>query len=717
MSVPGWRALIVIAAFQWSAVTVADKRGIWVIDPVRLSPGKPPIGRSLFDHLFSETVNGKLAYVIPFPFTELLERIEQQLPNASEATGGIQKVLIPMGRSLVRNASSPEFFSSPRLVIAIDSQPLFEPGHAGLLLQDRLYIGYMEHSQLLEVISYNEAAGRFEFQLVENYGPGTKPKVSYSNRQLCLACHQNAAPIFSRQQWDETNANPAIDVLLEQRGAARYGIATGAGVDIPFAIDAATDRANYYSYYQLMWQLGCLPPDEPVKTASKAGIPCRSALLRAALQFLLTDGAGFNAGAVSHQPHLKLLQANAKRHWPDGLLIADPDIPNRNPLLKHTDKVNVISEVFDPLTPRPALRKLDAGSDSALRLLVSGLAGFFAQTDRQRLDQYLFETATEKHMSERQDFTCSFQKKAWSGPGQRMGFDCRAATDMASGPVTSLQGRYTLEQDRLSQAVINHLLLADGTELRNLTLRQQSGGSESSVMQFQLFNGKRHARLPNGNAIGAFVLESPSVGLLTAPAQLSVLSDFLLLDDALSKLVQQVEEQQSDGLSFLPFRRASILPSLFNTLGMEPLVWCCSDTGAVAEANVKTRAHSDSTELKPFYQYCAVCHATASAFPANFLYGDEAQVRQRISHCAERIYYRLSMAHRAPGQRAKSPMPPQLALKAMGAQDETWAESITLKTLIAYTGRLLQKQGQNMPDIVQYEQRGFDQLRSCLPGN
>jgi len=42
---------------------------------------------------------------------------------------------------------------------------------AALLPRDRLFAGYREKAGIIEVISYNEAAGRFEFQVVKDYRP------------------------------------------------------------------------------------------------------------------------------------------------------------------------------------------------------------------------------------------------------------------------------------------------------------------------------------------------------------------------------------------------------------------------------------------------------------------------------------------------------------------------------------------------------------------
>ena len=94
-------------------------------------------------------------------------------------------------------------------------------GGGQLLVKDRLYLGYQERAGLIEVISYNEAAARFEFQLVRDYRPQGKPEAVYASRAVCTACHQNHGPIFSRQQWDETNANPRDRGSTRARQTAR----------------------------------------------------------------------------------------------------------------------------------------------------------------------------------------------------------------------------------------------------------------------------------------------------------------------------------------------------------------------------------------------------------------------------------------------------------------------------------------------------------------
>jgi hypothetical protein len=163
-------------------------------------------------------------------------------------------VLIPLGRSLQRTAAAPAFFEFPRVVAAIDVEPA-SPGAP--LPKDRNYVGYQERSDLIEVISYNETAGRFEFQVVRDYREGGAREVVYARRAMCAACHQNLAPLFSRQVWEETT-RPAYRRAPRQyrrdgsRERTDYRRRSTASAGLPNAIDAATDRANLLGVWQLL---------------------------------------------------------------------------------------------------------------------------------------------------------------------------------------------------------------------------------------------------------------------------------------------------------------------------------------------------------------------------------------------------------------------------------------------------------------------------------
>src|SRR5215510_4259486 len=182
-----------------STFSVPDKASLsgTRLDRQDTSGDLPPVGRSLFDFLTTEQKNGQKTQSVPFPFTALLEIIARQA-GVDPKSQPLKTVLIPLGRSLQRNAAAPRFFQFPRLVVAVDSEPAPQSEGPEILLKDRLYMGYLERANLIEVISYNESAGRFEFQIVKNYRAGVKPEVVYASRGLCVSCHQNEAPIFSR---------------------------------------------------------------------------------------------------------------------------------------------------------------------------------------------------------------------------------------------------------------------------------------------------------------------------------------------------------------------------------------------------------------------------------------------------------------------------------------------------------------------------------------
>ena len=156
----------------------------------------PAIGRSLFDEILVGESARDLH--VPFPFPKLLAELNARAGCAADDEPCYRAVLIPLGRSLQRTAAAPEFFRYPRMVIAFNGESKRSHKNVFPLLKDRLYLGYQEKVNIIEVISYNEEAGRFEFQLVKNYRDNAKPQVFYANRSVCASCHQNQAPIFSR---------------------------------------------------------------------------------------------------------------------------------------------------------------------------------------------------------------------------------------------------------------------------------------------------------------------------------------------------------------------------------------------------------------------------------------------------------------------------------------------------------------------------------------
>ena len=372
----------------------------WAVNPAKAGPDQPLAGRSLFDEITTRQEGGRRVADIPFPFDALLARINTRA-GCSASKPCVRAVLIPLGRSLQRTTASPAFFEHPRVVAAVDGEG--DPAAPdAMLLKDRLYLGYQDRAALIEVISYNETAGRFEFQLVHDYRAGSTPRVGVAHRDVCAACHQNLAPIFSRPLWAETNANPRVADLLARAQDAFFGIPVRRGVDIPAAIDAATDRANLFAVWQRLWRDGCGADDA-------AGRQCRGAAVLAALQYRLADERGFDESATGwREQALPRIAREWRARWPAGLAIPNPDLPNRDPLptvamQSHGMALAHVPARFEPLQPRAPLEiwslpTTASGADhpaaALARRFVAGLGGFFSLRDLRELDRQLRARST-----------------------------------------------------------------------------------------------------------------------------------------------------------------------------------------------------------------------------------------------------------------------------------------------------------------------------------
>lgn len=326
----------------------------------------PPEGtRSLFDQLVAQ--NGAL----PYPFESIVDWIASLDAEGRRPT----TVLVPHGRSLQKGKSS---FADPRVVLSADITP---PAGAALTppIKGRLFLGFVDAANEIEVLSYNEAAGRYEFQLVQDYCEGCTPRIVYAKRNVCLTCHQNASAIFPVRPWEETNATPAIAAQIRAAypDAERLrGVPVSVRLSEPEAIDNATDIANMVPLAQRIWLDGCGNGD--------AGQRCRRLLLEQALRFALTPGS-FDAGSGKARALVQQFEAN----WPQrGFEVPDNDLQNRDPLeddlyqegwlaglkrimfgrdsslgatandgkLEEFDALPPLPAEFDPLTRRPPLR-------------------------------------------------------------------------------------------------------------------------------------------------------------------------------------------------------------------------------------------------------------------------------------------------------------------------------------------------------------------------
>lgn len=345
----------------------------------------PPEGtRSLLDYWLAEQGG------IPFPFTRFVEAL------AAEDIQGRDPlmVLIPDGRSLLKAQAD---FAAPRVVLAASMQPpegaLAQPDFKG-----RLYLGFTELANEIEVLSYNEQAGRFEFQLISDYCEGCNPRLVYAKRAICITCHQGGVPIFSVRPWEETNAQAGIAArIAEHHSAPVHGAPVATTLETPDAIDNLTNQAAVLVATQRAWLDGC--------GAGPAGAACRRELLRHALRWIMNPAA-LDDGAPA-------LVAAQSRQWPAaGIPIAGNDLRSRDPFdsglyeesfwaqlrrlffgdpersntgnkLEDFDLLPRLPAEFDPLDRRPAKKTIRASDvDAAL-----GVALLFTAHDRARLER------------------------------------------------------------------------------------------------------------------------------------------------------------------------------------------------------------------------------------------------------------------------------------------------------------------------------------------
>ncbi len=99
--------------------TSAEAPPVWAFDPAEPGPDQPPEGRSLFDRLFAAERDGAAVTDVPYPFAALRQRLLEHLGPGAEQNQVLAQVLIPLGRALQRNAAAPDYFASPRLVLAV----------------------------------------------------------------------------------------------------------------------------------------------------------------------------------------------------------------------------------------------------------------------------------------------------------------------------------------------------------------------------------------------------------------------------------------------------------------------------------------------------------------------------------------------------------------------------------------------------------------------
>lgn len=349
----------------------------------------PPEGtRSLFDH-FATQNDG-----VPYPFDKLVEALTAMNPEGEPPV----IVMIPDGRSLLKGQANAE---KPRVILATDFQAPNTAATLGVNMRGQMFLGFTEVADEIEVLSYNEAAGRFEFQLVQDYSATGARKLVYAKRQICLTCHQGGAPIFSQRPWGETNANSStVEAMLTARKAAGLdphsylGLPTVAPLSAPERLDELTDIGNFFAATQKLWLDGC--------GEGPKGVQCRKTMFKLALSFKAEPGAFSAESALANDLREMQLASLAD----STITVPESDLVNREPTmekggikgffkqftsaniklgdgaknnedLEAFDKLPKLPVALDPLTKRDPKRVLTAADIDG----VYGLASLMTESD------------------------------------------------------------------------------------------------------------------------------------------------------------------------------------------------------------------------------------------------------------------------------------------------------------------------------------------------
>jgi hypothetical protein len=663
--------LFLLALMAWGCPGAAPR---WIAHASMPGPDTPATGLSRFDQLFMFEPD---RYRIPYPFSSLVEFLDSRIENSGYS--GVRQVFVPSGRSLQRDAPAPDYFSFPRMVIALEGEPVTVGDEAGQVLEYRLFIAHQPKTETLEVISYNDSAGRFEFQVVANYAPDKSPHVQPANRAMCLSCHQNAAPIFPSRPWSETSFNVEVANQLIQALPRQYNSLIGIVTNDAGVIDVLAERANYLAAAQLVWQQGC---------SSRL---CRAAMLRAILQYRLSGEASFDSNDPRYQRnYYDELARNWEVRWPAGLALANSRIIDRDPFAPESMTIQ-----HDPLFPRPAHATWYAADSVLANGIIYRLAGFLTLADIQRIDSRLIALdKTQPSINRKHEASCKLE----AGNTSSHVLVCGDKTTSAS-----LQADFEIEfqQSEVNSLRIMHLRAPGDFHLLQpdiIRLSSFRGGLEIEP-------GHRAAalslRLVNGDRIKSLRLRWDD-SLMSGEANLSmeISVESRLIDQALAEILQQPQRGVDDGLANNVFRRLAIMRELIQVLGMQAISW--HETTRSLSAAPQPDSPELSGGLALLEPYCAHCHADDSVNPPGFLAGDQPQARVR--QCAPRILARLK-AWQADSTFAGSPMPPPASLAISGTTMADWPYSDHYHTLVASIEKLV---------ATNWSDSTYQQLPACL---
>lgn len=352
---------------------------------------------------------------LPTTFRGLVDLVEQRTRGQATFT------FIPKGRSLVRGATT---FADPRIVVMVTTtEPEKVTAKDVVSHGSGVFLGFAKDAHLVEVISYDEKAGRYEFLLVEDFGlPGKTPRLRAADRNLCTACHNLGTPIFPVGLWSETvDHSPKVLAKVREAMGKPSGPLSYQGFPLPdeaiedfvgagLAFENAAEDASRR-----------LVANELFATTCKGSPKCRADLARYAI---FAGASLWNAGVPAKRADLTGYPAArtdflARRG--DTIRVLGPLLSDRDPLAG-----DALTEDHDPLRAKPLERILHRDTpDADLYGTATGFSfvgGVFTEGDAKRLREALSTMPGATPLAKFDAMTKDFVNAPWAktdGPVSR----------------------------------------------------------------------------------------------------------------------------------------------------------------------------------------------------------------------------------------------------------------------------------------------------------
>lgn len=265
-------------------------------------------------------------------YKEFEEKLKSDLSNATNGVS-ISGLLVPDSRSLQREHSN---YDLPRSLFEISPR---HPVNGG---DSTTFVGYAPEAQQIELISWNSQLGRYEFSIIDGFGPGKKPQLKRADRNFCMTCHQHGGPIFSRFPWAETSQAARAINPLRNKLESHINRETG----LP-KTERAKDIAEFSKEYQSNKNSSAFTIDSLVRNAAnrlqfarmcrevckKEDQECQEALLKSALLGGTFPSAVSTEGDTLRKEVQKRYGEALTRNWPSDLFAYPSSILlDRDPL-------------------------------------------------------------------------------------------------------------------------------------------------------------------------------------------------------------------------------------------------------------------------------------------------------------------------------------------------------------------------------------------------